>query len=361
MTSAAAWSGRGVPRPRRGGSGPAGGVVGRRRTAQAAGARPCSASTWAAPPPTSAATPATWSGATRAMSPGSRLRSPMLDVETVAAGGGSILSFDGLRARVGPPAPAPIRPGRLWRGGPADRHRRQPGAGPPRPALFPRSSAPATTAAGPAAARGRLPDLADAMGARAWRRPRGLPRHAPSKQMAQAVRRISTERGFDPREHALVAFGGAAGQIACQVADALGSARCSAPLRQRALGLGHRPGPGRAMRQAGVEAPLDAAGMARPSASVERRPRPRAHRESAASAGGTPRACATTAPTPSLRSGSTTRRRPSLRGRPPAPVRLHRAGPPIIIAAVEVEATLPICGCAQAMRTRVSGPSSAGS
>ena len=49
------------------------------------------------------------------------------------------------------------------------------------------------------------------------------------EQMAGAIRRISTERGFDPREHALVAFGGAAGQVACDVAEALGIREVIAP------------------------------------------------------------------------------------------------------------------------------------
>ncbi|MFX9593174.1 hydantoinase/oxoprolinase family protein, partial [Acinetobacter baumannii] len=72
------------------------------------------------------------------------------------------------------------------------------------------------------AARSRLEELAQAMGA-------ASPEAAAEgfiavavEQTAQAVRRISTERGFDPRDHALVAFGGAAGQIACWVAEALG-------------------------------------------------------------------------------------------------------------------------------------------
>ena len=42
------------------------------------------------------------------------------------------------------------------------------------------------------------------------------------EQTAAAIRKISTERGFDPRDHTLVAFGGAAGQVACLVAEALG-------------------------------------------------------------------------------------------------------------------------------------------
>ena len=102
-------------------SGPAGGVVGVARTSpRRSAARPCSASTWAAPRPTSAATPARWSGATRPRWPACKLRAPMLDVETVAAGGGSILAFDGLRARVGPAsAGADPGPAAYGRGGPA--------------------------------------------------------------------------------------------------------------------------------------------------------------------------------------------------------------------------------------------------
>ena len=159
---------------------------------------------------------------------GVRLRSPMLDVETVAAGGGSILSFDGLRARAGPtPAPAPIlRPAAYGRGGPAwTCHRRQPRAGPPRPARLPDrcSARPATSRwMWPAAyaASGR-PCLSYGREASPEAAAEGFVAVA-VEQMAQAVRRISTERGFDPREHALTAFGGAAGQVACQVAQALG-------------------------------------------------------------------------------------------------------------------------------------------
>ena len=49
------------------------------------------------------------------------------------------------------------------------------------------------------------------------------------EQMARATDRISTERGFDPRDHALTAFGGAAGQVACEVADALGPSEILCP------------------------------------------------------------------------------------------------------------------------------------
>src|SRR5207302_4913688 len=83
------------------------------------------------------------------------------------------------------------------------------------------------------------------------------------EQMAQAVRRISTERGFDPRAHALTAFGGAAGQVACAVAEALEVGEILCPLRASVLsawGIGQAQVS--ALRQAAVEAPLDPQGLA---------------------------------------------------------------------------------------------------
>ncbi|MFX6880647.1 hydantoinase/oxoprolinase family protein, partial [Acinetobacter baumannii] len=77
------------------------------------------------------------------------------------------------------------------------------------------------------------------------------------EQTAQAVRRISTERGFDPRDHALVAFGGAAGQIACWVAEALGVSEVLCPKYASLLsawGIGQAGIA--ALRQASLERPL---------------------------------------------------------------------------------------------------------
>ncbi len=80
------------------------------------------------------------------------------------------------------------------------------------------------------AARARLGELAAAMGAASIEAAAEGFVAVAVEQTAQAIGRISTERGFDPRGHALVAFGGAAGQVACWVADALGCRRrCSAP------------------------------------------------------------------------------------------------------------------------------------
>jgi 5-oxoprolinase (ATP-hydrolysing) len=196
---------------------------------------------------------------------GAKLRSPMLDVETVAAGGGSILAFDGMRARVGPgSAGANPGPAAYGRGGPATVTDANLVLGRLDPAYFPSIFGP--TADAPlnvAAARVALTDLAAAM---------GLPSAESAAEgfiavavehTAQAIRKISTERGFDPRDHALVAFGGAAGQIACDVADALGMTTVLSPLHASLLsawGIGQARV--RALRQAGLEAALSPEGLA---------------------------------------------------------------------------------------------------
>jgi len=197
---------------------------------------------------------------------GARLRSPMLDVETVAAGGGSILFFDGLRARVGPDsAGADPGPAAYGRGGPATVTDANLVLGRLDPTRFPTVFGPANDQPlDVAAARARLEDLARAMGApSAEAAAEGFLAIA-VEQMALAVRRISTERGFDPRDHALVAFGGAAGQVACDTARALGVRRVLCPRfgsLLSAYGIGQAEVS--ALRQAGLEALLDAQGLAR--------------------------------------------------------------------------------------------------
>jgi 5-oxoprolinase (ATP-hydrolysing) len=196
---------------------------------------------------------------------GVKLRAPMLDVETVAAGGGSVLAFDGLRARVGPAsAGAEPGPAAYGRGGPATVTDANLVLGRLDPSFFPAvfgiaGDAPLDIAA----ARARLADLALAMGlAGAKEAAEGFLAVA-VEQTAAAIRRISTERGFDPRAHALVAFGGAAGQVACQVADALHIDDVLCPRRASLLsawGIGQARM--RAARQAGLERTLDAAGLA---------------------------------------------------------------------------------------------------
>jgi 5-oxoprolinase (ATP-hydrolysing) len=193
---------------------------------------------------------------------GARLRTPMLDVETVASGGGSILAFDGARARVGPAsAGADPGPAAYGRGGPATVTDANLVLGRIDPAYFPSAFGPnGDQPLDPAAARAALQALAEAMGL-------PTPEIAAEgfvavavEQMAQAVRRISTERGFDPRGHALVAFGGAAGQVCCQVADALGIETVLSPLHASLLsaqGIGEARL--RVVRQGGLEQPLTTA------------------------------------------------------------------------------------------------------
>ncbi|WP_367273249.1 hydantoinase B/oxoprolinase family protein [Phenylobacterium sp.] len=239
-------------------SGPAGGVVGVARTAEAAGA----AAVLGFDMGGTSTDVCRFAGALErrdaAKVAGVKLRSPMLDVETVAAGGGSILAFDGMRARAGPAsAGADPGPACYGRGGPAAVTDANLVLGRLDPRFFPSVFGPAGDAAlDPAASRARLAALAQAMGASVEAAAEGFVAVA-VEQMAQAVRRISTERGFDPREHALVAFGGAAGQVACQTAEALGVDEVLCPKYGSVLsawGIGQAQVS--ALRQAGVDLPL---------------------------------------------------------------------------------------------------------
>jgi 5-oxoprolinase (ATP-hydrolysing) len=196
---------------------------------------------------------------------GARLRAPMLDVETVAAGGGSILAFDGLRARVGPAsAGAAPGPAAYGRGGPATVTDANLVLGRLDGAFFPAVFGPAGDAPlDLSAARASLAALAGAMGLDGPEAAAAGFIAIAVEQTAAAIGRVSTERGFDPRDHALVAFGGAAGQVACAVADALGVGEVLCPRFGSLLsawGIGQARM--RAARQAGLEAPLDAGGLA---------------------------------------------------------------------------------------------------
>ncbi|HLY79392.1 MAG TPA: hydantoinase/oxoprolinase family protein, partial [Caulobacteraceae bacterium] len=195
---------------------------------------------------------------------GVKVRAPMLDVETVAAGGGSILAFDGLRARVGPAsAGADPGPACYGRGGPATVTDANLVLGRLDPAAFPRVFGP--DGDGPldvGAARSKLGELAAAMGASSVDAAAEGFLAVAVEQMAGAIRRISTERGFDPRGHALVAFGGAAGQVACQVAEALGIGEILSPAYASVLsawGIGQARM--RVVKAAGLGRVLDGEGL----------------------------------------------------------------------------------------------------
>ncbi|MEP6966756.1 MAG: hydantoinase B/oxoprolinase family protein [Pseudomonadota bacterium] len=246
-------------------SGPAGGVVAVTRTAAAAGARAVLGFDMGG----TSTDVCRFAGAMErrdvAQVAGARLRAPMLDVESIAAGGGSILAFDGLRARVGPAsAGADPGPAAYGRGGPATVTDANLVLGRLDAACFP----PVFGMSGEApldlgAARERLGELARAMGSAGPEAAAEGFLALAVEQAAAAIRRISTERGFDPRAHGLVAFGGAAGQVACEVAEALEIEEILCPRYASLLsawGIGQATM--RALRQAGLERPLGDAGLA---------------------------------------------------------------------------------------------------
>ena len=156
---------------------------------------------------------------------GVRVRAPMMLIHTVAAGGGSILFYDGARFRVGPdsaganPGPACYR-----RGGPLTVTDANVMVGKLVPAFFPKIFGPAQDQPLDAeVVRERFAALAAEIGD--GREPAqvadGFIRIA-VENMANAILSISVQRGYDVTDYVLNTFGGAGGQHACLVADALG-------------------------------------------------------------------------------------------------------------------------------------------
>lgn len=200
---------------------------------------------------------------------GVRLRAPMLDIHTVAAGGGSILHFDGSRYRVGPdsagaePGPACYRGG-----GPLTVTDANVMLGRIQPAHFPRVFGPdGDQPLDDALVRDRFTALAREIHERTGddRTPEqvaeGYLRIAVA-DIAGAVKRISVQKGHDITRYALTTFGGAGGQHACKVADSLGIRSVLVPPMAgvlSALGIGLADTT--AMREQSVEAPLAPASM----------------------------------------------------------------------------------------------------
>src|SRR5437763_2787935 len=191
---------------------------------------------------------------------GVRMRAPMMLIHTVAAGGGSILHFDGARFRVGPDS-AGANPGPKCyrRGGPLALTDANVMAGKLMPDFFPKIFGPhqdrpldveAVGAAFLALARevgdGRTPEqVAD-----------GFIRIA-VENMANAIKKISVQRGYDVTRYAHNCFGGAGGQHACLVADAIGITKILIhPLSSLLSAYGMGLADIRATRQQAIEEPL---------------------------------------------------------------------------------------------------------
>jgi len=155
---------------------------------------------------------------------GQRLRAPMMAVHTVAAGGGSVLNFDGERARVGPDsAGAMPGPAGYGRNGPAAVTDANIVLGRVQPEHFPHAfGATSTAPLYASASHDALSRLASAMKlGSAEEAAEGFFAVA-IENMAQAIKQISIGEGVDPARYALSAFGGAGGQHACKVAEAIG-------------------------------------------------------------------------------------------------------------------------------------------
>jgi 5-oxoprolinase (ATP-hydrolysing) len=195
---------------------------------------------------------------------GVRIRAPMMLIHTVAAGGGSILHADSGRFVVGPDsAGADPGPRSYRRGGPLTVTDANVMAGKLDPVYFPKIFGPGRDQPlNVEAVRAGFAHLAAEAGdARAPEDiAEGFIRIA-VENMANAIKKISVQRGYDVTHYALQCFGGAGGQHACLVADALGMRTVlihplSGLLSAYGMGLADT----RAVRQRTVEVPLDEAG-----------------------------------------------------------------------------------------------------
>ena len=250
-------------------SGPAGGIVGMARTAAAAGFERVIGFDMGGTSTDVSHFAGEFERSFDTQVAGVRMRAPMMHIHTVAAGGGSIIRFDGARLRVGPesagahPGPACYR-----HAGPLTVTDANVLLGRIQPAHFPAVFGPnasqpldrsvvqqrfAALAADMAQASGQPTSAEDVA--------RGAMQIAVA-HMAGAIKRISVARGHDVTSYTLQCFGGAGGQHACAVADALGMFSVYAHplagvLSAYGMGLADR----HALREASVERALDFEGL----------------------------------------------------------------------------------------------------
>jgi 5-oxoprolinase (ATP-hydrolysing) len=245
-------------------SGPAGGVVGAVRTAAMGGFARLIGFDMGGTSTDVAHYDGEYERAFETLVAGVRMRAPMMLIHTVAAGGGSILHFDGARFRVGPdsagadPGPACYR-----QGGPLAVTDCNVMLGKLQPDHFPKIFGP--SGAEPLDAdivRAKFAALATEV-ARATGETKTPEDVAAGylaiavENMANAIKKISVERGYDVTRYALACFGGAGGQHACLVADALGMTRVFLhPLAGVLSAYGMGLADIRALRERAVEAPL---------------------------------------------------------------------------------------------------------
>ena len=322
-------------------SGPAGGIVGAVRTAAMAGLDRIIGFDMGGTSTDVALYAGAFERAFETEVAGVRMRAPMMAINTVAAGGGSRLFFDGARFRVGPesagavPGPACYR-----RGGPLTVTDANVMVGKVQPAHFPAIFGPGGDQPLDAeVVREKFEALAADIAAATGEAPRdpravaeGFLRVAVAN-MAHAIKQVSIQKGHDASRYALQCFGGAGGQHACLVADALGMQTVflhpfAGVLSAYGMGLADQS----VIREAAVErelAPSEMAALAvrLDALAAEGRPscggKERSLRASPSSAACT---CATPAPTPFCRYPSANTRRCCPRS--PTPTGSASASPP---------------------------------
>ena len=250
-------------------SGPAGGIVGAVETAGQAGFERIISFDMGGTSTDVAHYEGAYERAFETLVAGVRMRAPMMLIHTVAAGGGSICFFDGARYRVGPesagadPGPASYR-----RGGPLCVTDCNVMLGKLQPEFFPHVFGPGqdqpldagTVREKFAALAG---EIREATGdARTPTEVAAGFLKIAVENMANAIKKISVQRGYDVTGYTLNCFGGAGGQHACLVADALGMTTVlihpfAGVLSAYGMGLADI----RALREKAVEAPLEDALM----------------------------------------------------------------------------------------------------
>jgi 5-oxoprolinase (ATP-hydrolysing) len=247
-------------------SGPAGGIVGAARTAEAAGFNRVIGFDMGGTSTDVALYDGAFEHTYEAEIAGIRLQTPMLAIHTIAAGGGSVLRFDGARFRVGPDS-AGARPGpaAYRQGGPLTVTDANICVGRIQPRHFPAIFGAAGDAAlDEAAVHDEFACLAARIGGDQDPRDvaEGFLRVAVGN-MAGAIKHVSVRRGHDARDYALQCFGGAGGQLACLVADELGiNTVLIHPLAGVLSAYGMGLADHSAMFEQAIERPLDAETLA---------------------------------------------------------------------------------------------------
>ena len=213
-------------------SGPAGGIVGMVQTARGAGFKKVIGFDMGGTSTDVSHYAGEYERAFETQVAGVRMRAPMMSIHTVAAGGGSILHFDGSRYRVGPdsaganPGPAAYR-----RGGPLAVTDAKLMLGKVQPKYFPQVFGPHADAAldydaSAAKFRAMASEIEAATGVA--RTPEEVAEgfiQIAVENMANAIKKVSVARGYDITHYTLQCFGGAGGQHACLIADKLGIPR----------------------------------------------------------------------------------------------------------------------------------------